>query len=121
MGSRVSPAPACIRRDIRCGLSIILCLAPFRMSAVSTFMMKEDEITEYLQQFSMEQLEQIKLLVETTAKKKKAQREKPMRSTVGLPPTPPKDVAEKQKENNNNKKKDDKNKKKSQKHKNRIK
>ncbi|MBS97196.1 MAG: hypothetical protein CMI01_00755 [Oceanospirillaceae bacterium] len=56
-------------------------------------MMKEDEITEYLQQFSMEQLEQIKLLVETTAKKKKAQREKPMRSTVGLPPTPPKDVA----------------------------
>jgi hypothetical protein len=42
------------------------------MSAVSTFMMKEDEITEYLQQFSMEQLEQIKLLVETTAKKEKS-------------------------------------------------
>ncbi|WP_432695956.1 hypothetical protein ACQUQP_15625 [Marinobacterium sp. YM272] len=54
--------------------------------------MKEDDITVYLQQFSLEQLENIKQLVEKKAEEKKRRRTEPMRSTSGLPPSPPKDL-----------------------------
>lgn len=66
--------------------------------------MLEDEITRFLRQFSLSQLEQIKTRIEIRAKEKleesrKARlaadkaRESHNRSVVGLPPTPPKDVA----------------------------
>lgn len=55
--------------------------------------MKEDEITVYLQQFSIDQLEEIKQLVEKKAEEKKRRQTQPMRSTGGFPPTPPNDLA----------------------------
>jgi len=62
--------------------------------------MKEDEITAWLQQFSLEQLENIKQLVATKAQEKAKQKEaqrrraaaRPLRSVAGMPPSPPKDV-----------------------------
>jgi hypothetical protein len=63
--------------------------------------MKDDEITVWLQQFSLEQLDHIKQLVASRATEKARQREaqrrqessRPLRATAGMPPTPPKDVA----------------------------
>lgn len=56
--------------------------------------MNEDDITAYLQQFSLEQLTLIKAQVEQKALELKAKREpRPVRAVVGMPPTPPKDIA----------------------------
>jgi len=66
--------------------------------------MKEDDITAYLQQFSLEQLDRIKQLV-TELEAKKAEEKKrrveelrrrntqPMRAAGSMPPSPPKDIA----------------------------
>ncbi|KEA63678.1 hypothetical protein ADIMK_2134 [Marinobacterium lacunae] len=62
--------------------------------------MKDDDITAYLQQFSLEQLDEIRQLVDKKADEKKRQLEEklrkqqqPMRRTGGMPPSPPKDIA----------------------------
>lgn len=63
--------------------------------------MKDDEITAWLQQFSLDQLENIKQLIAVKAKEKAKQQEaqrrrastRPLRTIAGMPPTPPKDVA----------------------------
>lgn len=62
--------------------------------------MKDDEITAWLQQFSLEQLDKIKQLVAAKAQEKARQKEeqrrkaanKPLRTIAGMPPAPPKDV-----------------------------
>lgn len=56
--------------------------------------MKEDDITVYLQQFPIDQLEQIQQLVEKKAEEKKRRKsEEPVRSYSSFPPSPPKDIA----------------------------
>lgn len=62
--------------------------------------MKDDEITAWLQQFSLEQLDKIKQLVAARAAEKARQRDarkreqaaRPRRTIAGMPPAPPKDV-----------------------------
>ncbi|TCK02709.1 hypothetical protein [Marinobacterium mangrovicola] len=55
--------------------------------------MKEDDITVYLQQFSLDQLEDIQKLVEKKAEEKKRRQSERARSHSSFPPSPPKDIA----------------------------
>ncbi len=55
--------------------------------------MKEDDITVYLQQFSLDQLEEIQQLVEKKAEEKKRRQAERATTRSSFPPSPPKDIA----------------------------